>query len=146
MRREQLGWRHSAAILGIALALGGALAACSSPAQPAPSAAGSTPGSASTVATESVPAAARSVTIGKSSESVAGCAHHSGGDCPKITIATTGFTGTYSCEFFRTDEKEPWFSSLQFTGDRSGTANAWFGYDATIYVTCDGVESNHVPW
>ena len=88
----------------------------------------------------------RSVTIGKSSQTVSGCAYYGGGNCPKITIDTHGFSGSYACEFFREDESAPWFSALHYTGDRSGTANAWFGYDATIYVTCDGVESNHVPW
>ncbi len=88
----------------------------------------------------------RSVTIGKSSQTVSGCAYYGGGNCPKITIDTHGFSGSYACEFFREDESAPWFSALHYTGDRSGTANAWFGYDATVYVKCDGVESNHFPW
>lgn len=146
MKRESLGLRR-AAVLCVVLVAGGLTAACSSSTQPAASSAGTPQTAVSSVATPDVTVdAVKTVTLGKSSELVKGCAYHGGGDCPKLAIETRGFSGSYSCDLFRTDQKEPWFSSLQYTGDRSGTANAWFGYDATIFVTCDGVESNHVPW
>jgi hypothetical protein len=88
----------------------------------------------------------KSVSISKSGDTHAGCTYYGGGSCPYINIETHGFSGSYACEFFRTDESGPWFSALHYSGDRSGRADAWFGYNATVYVECGGVRSNSVKW
>jgi hypothetical protein len=88
----------------------------------------------------------KSVSISKSDVTVAGCSYYGGGNCPYINVDTRGFSGKYQCEFFRTDQGGPWFSAFTYDGDRSGRTGAYFGYKATVYVTCGGVRSNNVNW
>jgi hypothetical protein len=63
-----------------------------------------------------------------------------------IDLSSTGFTGDYFCDFYRDDESGPWFSDMKLTGNHTGSTGAYFGFDATLYVVCDGVESNHLAW
>jgi hypothetical protein len=129
---------------GILLTVG-CSATVAQPSSPAATAAGgaSAPTSA---APASASAAARSVTIAKSAATQPACSHYAGGDCPMIDLVSAGFTGDYTCDFYRSDEKNPWFSDLKLTGDHTGSTGAYFGFDATLHVVCDGVESNHLAW
>ena len=86
----------------------------------------------------------RTVNISKDSSTVSGCTMHGGGNCPRIRLVTSGFSGTYSCDFHRAN------GGLWWTREGlSGNVNlieAYFGYDDDIWVICDGVRSNTLDW
>lgn len=107
---------------------------------------GDAPARSAEVRTQDPPPPSRTVTISKSSATKSGCSYYGGGNCPYVELTTRGFSGSYTCDFYREDQSGPWFTPMRLTGDFSGTSSAWFGFNDSIYVRCDGVESNHVPW
>jgi hypothetical protein len=90
------------------------------------------------------PPPSRSVNISKSSQTVAGCTMHGGGSCPKIHLVTSGFSGRYSCTFYRGLGSAAWVT-VSFTGDVNDYS-AYFGYDDTIWAVCDTIKSNELNW
>lgn len=90
------------------------------------------------------PQPARTVRIAMSGTTQSGCTMHGGGECPYIQLTTSGFSGRYTCNAYTNGVS--WNMPKTYTGDQGGVLYWYNGYAGDVYVNCDGVESNHIPW
>jgi hypothetical protein len=88
----------------------------------------------------------RSVSISKSgnTSSDTACTMHGGGSCPYVAITTSGMSGGITCSI--SDSVQGQWGSHGFTAPLGNKEYWYYGLPRTVWVTCDGVESNHVAW
>lgn len=89
------------------------------------------------------PQPVRTVTVWKGSRAVGKeCTYYAdGGACFHVGITTANFSGTYQCTILGTHNNRV-FSTVTYTGDTRRENSAYYGFDATVVVNCDGVRGS----
>jgi hypothetical protein len=74
-----------------------------------------------------------------------GSCTYRGAGCPYVAITTVGMTGTINCAVF--DSGQGQWDSHAFAAPLTNKLYWYYGYvGRSVWVVCNGVESNHVNW